>query len=67
MHFPRNAIIAMIQRDGQYLTPNGSTRLEINDKLFILSGSLEGMRDVMRCFNEQGEACAQAVEATTES
>lgn len=67
IHFPRNAIIAMIQRDGQYLTPNGSTRLEINDKLFILSGSLEGMRDVMRCFNEQGEACAQAVEATTES
>ncbi len=52
LHFPSTAIIAMIKRNDQYLTPNGSTRLEIDDKLFILSSNKEGIDEVMKCFNE---------------
>jgi cell volume regulation protein A len=52
LHFPKNAIIAMIQRDDQYFTPNGLTKIEINDKLFILSGSKEVMNEVVSCFTK---------------
>lgn len=55
LQFPSNAIIAMIQRNGQYLTPNGSTTLEVNDKLFILSGSKEKLHEVMVCFNQTND------------
>ena len=44
--FPRKAIIAMISRDGKFLTPNGSTELQANDTLIILledKRSLEGV------------------------
>lgn len=44
--FPRKAIIAMISRDGKFLTPNGSTVLQPEDTLIILledKGSLEGV------------------------
>lgn len=50
LEFPSSAIIAMIQRDGQYLTPNGATKIETNDKLFILASSQEGMDAVKVCF-----------------
>lgn len=36
LKFPRKAIIAMISRDGEFLTPNGSTEIEENDTLIIL-------------------------------
>lgn len=35
--FPRNAIIAMIKRGEQYLTPNGATVLEPGDTLIVLA------------------------------
>lgn len=44
--FPRKAIIAMISRDGKFLTPNGSTEIKPNDTLIILledKGSIEGV------------------------
>ncbi len=63
LKFPHNALIAIIKRQDQYLTPNGTTKLELDDKLFILSGSKEGIRDVMSCFNDQAEACGRAIES----
>ncbi|NJB86564.1 cell volume regulation protein A [Lewinella marina] len=35
--FPKNAIIAMIKREGNYLLPNGSTKLETGDSLIVLA------------------------------
>ncbi len=55
LNFPENAIIAMIQREGEYLTPNGMTKIEINDKLFILSGSKDVMNEVISCFSKDGK------------
>lgn len=55
LSFPKNAIIAMIQRKGQYLTPNGATRLETGDKLFILSPNAKGVEEVMRCLRVENK------------
>ncbi|MFJ1365272.1 potassium/proton antiporter [Capnocytophaga canimorsus] len=37
LDFPKDAIIAMIKRDDKYVTPNGSTIIQANDNLVILS------------------------------
>ncbi|RFN60216.1 potassium/proton antiporter [Marixanthomonas ophiurae] len=44
--FPKNAIIAMIKRDGSYITPNGSTILEAQDNLIVLADRVEIFEDV---------------------
>ncbi|RED92223.1 potassium/proton antiporter [Marinoscillum furvescens] len=46
LNFPKKAIIAMIERDGVYLTPNGSTELMADDKLIVLTDSIEIMDEV---------------------
>ena len=35
--FPKNAIIAMIIRDNNYLTPNGTTKIKAQDTLIVLA------------------------------
>ncbi|WP_445734466.1 potassium/proton antiporter [Mariniflexile sp.] len=35
--FPKNAIIAMIKRDGSYIIPNGLTKIEAQDTLIVLA------------------------------
>lgn len=48
LNFPEKAIIAMISRDEQFLTPNGSTEIEENDTLIVLledKKSLEAVYD----------------------
>lgn len=50
--FPKDALIAMIKRNDKYLTPHGSTVLEANDVLFILSDSIEGLNKVYDCLNK---------------
>ena len=47
--FPKEAIIAMIKRNGKYLTPSGSTVIEANDNLLILSDNKEGIDKVKDC------------------
>jgi cell volume regulation protein A len=47
--FPRTAIIAVIKRKGKYITPNGSTVLEPNDKLVILAENAESLALVNSC------------------
>ena len=46
LHFPKTAIIAMIRRNNQYLTPNGSTEILPLDVLIVLSTNQEGIRKV---------------------
>lgn len=48
---PKTAEIAYIQRGNKYLTPNGSTVIEENDKLFVLSENKESLRKVFNCLN----------------
>jgi cell volume regulation protein A len=46
LHFPKTAIIAMISRDDKFITPSGSTVVEGNDILIVLSDNQEGMQQV---------------------
>jgi cell volume regulation protein A len=46
LHFPRTALIAMINRNNEYLTPNGSTVIEPNDTLIILADTQQAMNEV---------------------
>lgn len=46
LQFPKTAIIAMINRDNKFLTPNGSTEIKANDTLIVLSDSNEAMNKV---------------------
>ncbi len=50
--FPKEAIIAMIKRNGKYLTPSGSTVIEANDILLILSDNQKGIDKVNDCLNK---------------
>ncbi|RAV28819.1 potassium/proton antiporter [Sinomicrobium soli] len=51
LHFPKNAIIAMIKRDDKYITPNGATVLEDGDALMILAENRDGMEQVYTTLN----------------
>jgi potassium/hydrogen antiporter len=44
--FPKSAIIAMIKRNDQYLTPSGSSVIEPNDILLILSDNKEELDNI---------------------
>jgi len=46
LKFPKNAIIAMIEREGNYLTPNGSTELMARDKLVVLTDKKDVLNEV---------------------
>lgn len=48
---PKTTLISIIQRNGKYITPNGSTRLEQNDRLFILSETRESLSKVFNCLD----------------
>lgn len=49
LHFPRTALIAMINRGQEYLTPNGSTIIEPGDRLVVLADDRESMNLVYEC------------------
>lgn len=53
LNFPENAIIAMIKRKDKYLTPNGSTVIEANDILVILSDNQKGLDKAKISLNKQ--------------
>lgn len=46
---PKTTLISIIQRDNKFITPNGSTILKPNDKLFILSENKEDLNEVFNC------------------
>ncbi len=51
LDFPKKAFIVMIQRNGKYIRPGGSTVLEKGDKLLVLASNTEVIADV---FNNLG-------------
>ncbi len=55
LDFPKSAIIAMIKRGKEFITPGGSTVIESNDILFVLSDTKEGMEAVKNCVEKGGE------------
>lgn len=46
IHLPSTANIAMIERNNKYLTPSGSTIIELNDKLCVLTDKPENIDEV---------------------
>lgn len=46
LSFPKTALIVMIKRESTYITPNGSTELQSNDKLMILAENAESLQKV---------------------
>ncbi|MDT0689988.1 potassium/proton antiporter [Salegentibacter sp. F188] len=57
LEFPKKAIIAMIMREGKFITPTGMTTLEDQDTLVILSEDSETVKDVYTQFGlpDEGE------------
>jgi cell volume regulation protein A len=51
LNFPNAAIIAMIKRDGKYLTANGATEIRIGDKLLVLAEDNASMNRVFSILN----------------
>ena len=48
LDFPKKAFIVMIQRNGKYIRPGGSTIVEKGDKLLILASNTEVIEDVFK-------------------
>lgn len=46
LEFPKGAVIAMIERGGSYLTPNGATVLEEQDKLVVIAQERRNVEEV---------------------
>jgi cell volume regulation protein A len=53
--FPKNAIIAMIKRGNKYITPSGSTKIEVNDTLIVLADRLEIIDEVYKTLKIEKE------------
>lgn len=54
---PKTSIISFILRDNKFITPNGSTIIEGNDKLFVLSENTGSLARVFDCLGiESGES-----------
>lgn len=51
LQFPQNSIIAMINRNQKFLTPNGSTIIEPHDILVVLSDNQDGIDKVYECLD----------------
>lgn len=49
--FPREAIIAMLKRGEQYLTPNGNTEIQTGDQLLILAENETVLSEVYQVLN----------------
>ncbi|HLN52963.1 MAG TPA: potassium/proton antiporter [Lentimicrobium sp.] len=47
--FPRNALIVMIERNKQYITPNGSTIIRPGDNLLVLTNSIRDLQLINAC------------------
>jgi cell volume regulation protein A len=52
---PEKLVIALILRDGSYFTPTGSTKLKINDKLYILGESEESLNKTLIALGLSGK------------
>ncbi|WP_372948638.1 potassium/proton antiporter [Mariniphaga sp.] len=48
---PQTTLISFILRNNKYITPNGSTTLEANDALFVLSENKDSLSEVFDCLD----------------
>ena len=63
LKFPKSAIIAMIKRGNQYITPHGSTVLKAGDKLVVLSDNTDSIREMLSCIDpNHGQAQVETSE-----
>lgn len=46
LKIPKAALIVLLEREGKYIQPNGSTTLEENDKLLLLANNKEVLNEV---------------------
>ena len=49
IHFPKNALIVLINRDKRYLTPRGDTELKVGDKLMVMAEDKNDINEVEAC------------------
>ena len=49
LELPKTALISIIERKGEFITPNGSTVIEANDKLYILAEDKESLSELLSC------------------
>jgi potassium/hydrogen antiporter len=49
LHFPKTSSIAVINRDGKFITPSGSTVIEANDVLIIIADNQQSISQVNEC------------------
>ncbi len=50
LKLPKPVLIVLVERDGKYIQPNGSTVLEEHDKLLILANNKEMLSEVYKIF-----------------
>lgn len=55
---PKTTLIAFIQRDDKYITPNGRTVLMGNDKLYLLSESKDEFESSIACLQLQSDGAS---------
>jgi potassium/hydrogen antiporter len=48
---PPTSLITIIQRKGKFIIPNGTTRLEAHDKLFVVSEDKKDLEKVFECLS----------------
>ena len=49
LRLPKTTLISIIQRENKYITPNGSTVLQPEDKLFIISENKNALSSALGC------------------
>lgn len=47
--FPKNALIVMIERNKQYITPNGNTIIKPGDNLLVMTNSRRDIQSINAC------------------
>ncbi len=52
LKFPKNALITMIIRNNEYLTPTGFTVIEANDTLVVISDSQKDLTKAKNCLRQ---------------
>lgn len=60
---PKTTLVSIIQRNGKYITPNGSTVLESGDKLYILSENKQDLENVYTCLGVERNDIGEEVQS----
>lgn len=58
LHFPKGTLIVLIERDGQYISPNGTTGIEGGDHLMVMKKSNQDLGPVIERLGLQRVAIA---------